>query len=166
MALDYSFVSSLSDSELAGLAIVVFEESRQRKVESADTEALLDWGFSHLFSESGLPLTPQVVSGLLVVPGARWGGSLSHKCSFATAEGTWVWESRLKVGDQMRTIPGPRGLLQSVTVIAPIEGMGLDVVGCRARNGVHELTSVHSYAFESDVLNVVSARKVKAAEHR
>ena len=157
---------SMTDQEIAAALEALTEESKRRKVAAADPDALVEWGFANLFNSAGKPLDPQEVAGVLVCPGARWGGPLSHKCTFATVDGTWVWDSPHKVADQMRTLPGPQAVLQSVTVLAPPPGTGVDSLSCRARNAVHELTSIRSFLLSPDGLEQVAPRSVRPSSHR
>lgn len=165
--IDLTDPSKLTGSEITRALVVLMAEQQERAIANADPVALIEQGFELGFDSKGLPKDPWVVQGILVAPGAKVDKSaMSHNCAFARVGPSWVWEHEAKIEDSVRYIPGARQQMRSVTLIALNEGDAIDLIASRTRSGVHELTGVRSFVYEADALDLVSARTVRADNHR
>ena len=164
---DLSAVESWSDDDLSRVLLVVQAETHRRSVERADPSALIEQGFAVGFQPSGLPRDPWIVGGVLVAPGAKIDRSaMNHRCAFVRIGSAWIWEHDDLIEDAVRHLPGAKGRMQSVSVVAVAEGVAVDLVEARTRNGVHELVGVRSFTVENGELVLVSARAVSKVTHR
>ena len=165
--LDLGAVSQWPEDDLRRALIVVQAELQRRAVERADPAALVERGFADGFQTSGLPRDPWIVNGILVAPGAKIDKSaMSHRCAFVRIGSSWIWEQDDLLEDSVRHLPGARGRMQSVSLLPIGEGVAVDLVEARTRNGVHELVGVRSFTVENGELQLVSARAVNRVSHR
>jgi hypothetical protein len=165
--IDLTDPSRLSGEEINRALIVLRAEQSQRAYLNADPVALIDEGFKRGFDSKGLPRDPWVIDGVLVAPGAKIDKSaMAHVCGFVRIGSSWVWEHADKVEDDIRYIPGPRQQMRSVTLVALADGESVDLVLCRTRAGVHELTGVRSYIVTNGDLELISSRNVRVDGHR
>src|ERR1035438_10281416 len=125
-----------------------------------DLGALVELGFESGFNANGTARAPWIGSGIVICPGAIVERSaLSHECSFVNVGGDWVWESEELLLDEVRRVPGgPRTHQRSVSLLDAREGLELDVLASKKRQGVHQLQSKTSYEISDGVLRVVATR--------
>lgn len=165
--LDLTDPSTLSGEVIIDALVVLRAEQSRRALASADPLALIEDGFRRGFDSKGLPKDPWMTDGILVAPGAKLDKSaMSHLCGFVRISGSWVWEAANKVEDDVRHLPGPRQQMRSVTLVAVPDGEAVDLVLCRTRAGVHELTGVRSFVVTGGTLELISARTVRVDGHR
>ena len=161
------WVESLDDTALATVLRVARAVSSQRTIDAGDTDALVELGFAEGFTRDGVARDPWIVSGLVVCPGSHQDRSAtSHDCTFVAIDDDWVWDSPGAVADSVRRISGPRQSMRTVSVVAPADGMGIDLVTSRMRTGVHQMRSVRSFTFEAGELTLVATRARKPENHR
>lgn len=137
----------LADDELWDLAAGVRAEQRRRSLESGDLEAVVEDAFVRGFDARGMATDPWIApGGLVVCPGSKIGRSRSaHRCRFVALTDCWVWESGERVCDEVRPLLDGRDSLQTVTVLAPWEGLTLDVITSKASAGVHTRDAAHAF---------------------
>lgn len=141
--------------------------AQERAVDDADIDALTEHGFTEGFTAAGVARDPWIRSGLLVCAGSRQDRSgTSHDCTFVAVGDSWVWECGDLVNDEVRRIAGPRQSLRTVSIVAPVEGMELDVVVSRMRQGMHQMREVRSYVIRGGALELVTTRARKPDGHR
>lgn len=164
---DPSTLERIEDDELGALLGLLLEEQKRRAVEAGDVNALIEEGFAKGFTAKGEAREPWMQAGLLVCPGGRLDKSgTSHTCGFVHIGEDWVWETPDKVYDEVRTIPGPRPQMRSVTVVGAYEGMEVDFITSRTRGGAHERIAAKSFVVKAGTLEAVSVRTSKASSHR
>jgi hypothetical protein len=153
-----------SDFELGELAAAIRYEQQQRAIAAVDPDALVEDGFSRGFSRQGEPCRPWLMSGVLVCPGGlRETSRLSHRCAFVSVDGSWVWETD-SLADVVRHVTGRAHEVRSVTLVPAYDGMELDFVKAKTRNGVHEVVQVLRFRVEGASLVEIPA-KTSAASH-
>lgn len=152
-------LEALSDAELAGLLASVRAEVQRRAIDAADPQALAEHGFREGFRADGLPRDPWIMNGVLVCPGSRIDKSAtSHDCGFVRVDDEWVWETESKIDDIIRKIAGRKVEMRSVTLVAVMDGMTVDLIYATARTGVHKMKSSRSFVVNGASLELVSTR--------
>lgn len=138
----------MDDHDLSEVAQMVRDLQRERALLAEDLEAVVADGFERGFDHRGMALDPWITpGGLVVCPGAKIHRSrANHRCRFAAVGDTWVWESPERVVDELRRLPDDRDSIQTVTVLAAVDGLVLEVVTSKASGGRHSRQS--SIAFE------------------
>lgn len=161
-------LGDLSDEALRDLIAAAIEEQRQRAAASGDLEALCEAGFAEGFDSKGHARTPVIRDGLLICYGSIVERSaMSHECHFVHIEDSWVWEYQDVLRDEVRKRPERgREHQRSVSILPALEGLELDLVGCKMRTGVHQMQTVRSYRIVSGQLELVTARAVRTDRHR
>lgn len=153
----------LDDDVLAHLAAALGDETRRRAVEQGDEQAIIDQGFEHGFGSDGLGVLPYREGPYVVCPGAmvskRKG---SHTCRFVSVNDVWIWDSHELIREEKRSSPGAHDGFRAVALLAPTEGLNLDVVSGRQRSGQHQVDLVVSYVIRKGELVEVSQRNVAA----
>jgi hypothetical protein len=164
---DDGFVQALDDHALSQLAQMVAAEQQQRALAAADLDALVEYGFAERFASNGMPLDPEIVSGMVVCAGAKNDRSnLSHDCAFVHLGDDWVWDSPETAADVVRYVAGPKTRMRSVSLVPARDGMELDLVASRMRAGMHQMREVRSFKVRDGKLELVGARARTADGHR
>ena len=142
-----SLLEAMDDADLSEVAQMVRDLQRDRALESEDLDAVVADAFEKGFDHRGMALDPWVTpGGLVVVPGAKIHRSRSnHRCRFAALGDVWVWDSSERIVDELRRLPDDRDSLQTVTLLAAVDGLVLDVVTSRATGGTHTRQSSVAY---------------------
>lgn len=165
--LDLTDPAALTGEQIIDALVVLRAEQERRALAAADPGALIEDAFQRGFDSKGLPKDPWITDGILVAPGAKLDRSaMSHLCGFVRVGSSWVWEAQNKLEDDVRHLPGARQQMRSVTLVAVPDGEAIDLVLCRTRAGVHELTGVRSFIVSGDSLELISARTVRVDSHR
>lgn len=161
-------LSAMDDATLWELAAHIAAEQRQRLLAVGDTAAVLEYGFTHGFDSKGHAREPQIAHGFLVCYGSIVEKSAtSHDCRFVHVEDAWVWEWPDVIIDEVRKMPDRARMHQrSVTLLAPIEGLEIDIVTSQMRTGAHRMVKTTSYRVHAGALEVVRARAVSTNQHR
>lgn len=156
--------AKLSDDVLMHLAAALRDETRRRAIETGDQDAVIDDAFDQAFGRDGLATLPYREGPYIVCPGAmvskRRG---NHTCRFVSVDDVWIWDSHELIHEEKRSSPGSDEGFRAVALLAPTEGMGLDVVSGRLRSGQHQVDLVVSYVVRKGDLVEVSQRDVAAA---
>jgi len=156
--------AKLDDDLLVHLGAAIHDETRRRAVENGDQQAIIDQAFEWAFGRDGLGSQPYLEGPFIVCPGAmvskRQG---NHQCRFISVDDTWIWESSELIHEEKRSSPGEKKGFRAVALLAPTQGLTLDVVSGRARNGMHQVDTVVSYEVRRGELVEVQQRDVAAA---
>lgn len=148
----------LADDELAELDVLISEHRHQRALARGDLAALVAEGFESGFGRRGLPLQPVVVDGvILCFGGINAKSESSHDCGFVSVDDEWVWESPQVVAHEVE--PAGKGGKKTVSVIPLQEGLELDLVEMRMRQGTHEMQKATTYRVEENQMVKVGTRK-------
>jgi hypothetical protein len=145
----------LDDELLIHLTAALHEETRRRAMESGDQDAVIAHAFELGFGRDGLAVQPWVEAGFVVCPGGMVAKNrASHRCQFVSVDDTWIWESpHLLREDGFR----------AVALLPLTEGLALDAVRARMRQGQHQVERVVSYEIRKGRLVEVAQREVSAA---
>jgi hypothetical protein len=158
--------AALDDHTLAHLAAVLADETRSRAVDTGDADAIIADAFETGFGRDGLAVSPWIVGGFVVCPGGLVATSRgSHRCRFVSVDDTWIWDSPELVREDKRSIPGAKDGFRAVALLAPVQGLKLDVVSGRARRGEHRVERVVSLELRDGDLVEVAQRTVGPLQH-
>lgn len=153
----------LDDDVLVHLAAALGDETRRRAVEQGDQQAVIDQAFEYAFGRDGMGVLPYLEGPFIVCPGAmvskRKG---NHTCRFVSVNDVWIWDSYELVHEEKRSSPGTDDGFRAVALLIPVEGMELDVVSGRLRQGQHQVDLVVSFVVRKGELIEVSQRNVAA----
>ena len=157
----------LDDDQLTNLAAAARQEQARRAVERGDLDEIIAQAFEVGFGNDGLAHLPWVEGSVVVCPGGLvWSSRTSHTCRFASIDDTWVWDSHDLIREDKRSTPGSRDGFRAVALVPVLEGMEIDVVSGKARQGQHSVERVVSYEVRSGELVEVAQRDVsRAAQH-
>jgi len=156
-----SMIRDMSDDELHHVAELVRQVQIERAIGSGDDDAIIASAFETAFGRDGLGVLPWVEGNVVVCPGGIVSKSkASHKCRFVSVDDTWIWESHLLLPEDKRSSPGTDEGFRAVALLPLVDGIGLDVVTGRARQGQHSVDHVVSYEIRGGELIEVSQRQV------
>lgn len=156
----------LDDDQLTNLAAASRQEQARRAVERGDLDEIIAQAFDTGFGNDGLALLPWIEGSVLVCPGGlTWSSRTSHTCRFVSIDDTWVWDSHDLIREDKRSTPGTRDGFRAVALLPLLEGMAVDVVSGKARQGQHSVDRVVSYEIRSGDLVEVSQRDVSRRSH-
>lgn len=154
-------VGRLDDDVLSHLGAAVRDEIRRRAVEAGDRDAVIAEGFETGFGRDGLAVLPWISGPYVVCPGGLVARSrTAHRCRFVSVDDVWIWESAELIHEEKRSTPGTGDGFRAVALLPVVDGMALDVVASRMRNGQHSLDRVVSFEVRSGQLVEVSQRAV------
>ncbi|MGF1597315.1 MAG: hypothetical protein ACFCVK_10380 [Acidimicrobiales bacterium] len=154
----------LDGDRLANVAEAIRQLQRERAVARGDLDEIIASAFEVGFGRDGLGLLPWVEGDVIVCPGGLVAKSrTSHRCRFVSVDDTWVWESGELIREDKRSSPGTTDGFRAVALVPLVDGMALDVVSGRARQGQHSVDLVVSYEVRRGVLVEVSQRVVTPA---
>ncbi len=157
----------LDDDQLSNLGAAVRQRQAERAVARGDLDEIIAQAFESGFGNDGLAHLPWIEGTVLVCPGGLvWSSRTSHTCRFASIDDTWVWESHELIREDKRSTPGNRDGFRAVALLPVLEGMAIDVVSGKARQGQHSVERVVSYEIRTGQLVEVAQRNVaRAASH-
>lgn len=156
----------LDDDELANVAAAARQEQARRAVERGDLDEIIAQAFETGFGNDGLALLPWIEGAVLVCPGGlTWSSRTSHTCRFISIDDTWVWDSHDLIREDKRSSPGSRDGFRAVALLPVLEGLAVDVVSGKARQGQHSVDRVVSYEIRAGELVEVSQRDVSRRSH-
>ena len=166
-------LAGLSDEQLRALASDIGLEQHLRALDQADPDALVELGFAEGFPRGNVR-DPWIEGQVLICPGQLTPKSKqSHDCTFVSVKqpfddtSRWVWEASDLVGDGVRFLPGSQAVQRSISLLAAIEGLCIDVVVSQARQGRHTMKQARSYTITDGKLVHVSTRARKPSSgHR
>ncbi len=154
----------LDGDELSNLAEVVRQIQRRRALARGDLDEVVANAFEVGFGRDGLGLLPWIEGDVIVCPGGLVSRSrTSHRCRFVSVDDTWVWESSELIREDKRSSPGAEDGFRAVALVPVVDGMALDVVSGKARQGQHSVERVVSYEVRRGDLVEVSQRTVTPA---
>ncbi|MEZ6036978.1 MAG: hypothetical protein R3F29_05825 [Planctomycetota bacterium] len=153
--------AKLPDEALIELGAAIRDEQSRRAREAGDQEAVLEAAFRTGFGRDGLGVQPWIEKPFLVCPGGLVGKNRgNHKCQFVSVDDVWVWDSGDLIHEEKRNAPGDDEGFRAVALLPIVEGMALDVVRARMRQGQHNVERVVSYVVEKGKLVEVERRDV------
>ncbi len=154
----------LDADELVNVGEAIRQLQRQRALARGDLDAIIASAFDSGFGSDGLGLLPWVEGDVIVCPGGLISKSrTSHRCRFVSVDDTWVWESGELIREDKRSTPGADDGFRAVALLPLLNGMELDVVSGKARQGQHSVERVVSYEVRGGELVEVSQRTVAPA---
>jgi hypothetical protein len=155
--------AKLPDDQLIELAAALRDEMQRRARESGDADAVIEAGFEAGFARDGLGVLPWIEKPFLVCPGGLVAKNrANHKCQFVSADDNWVWESSDLIREDKRSTPGDGDGFRAIALLPIIEGMQLDVVRARMKQGQHNVERVTSMVVRRGRLIEVEQRDVSA----
>lgn len=156
-------LQTLPDRALHELAAAVRDELAQRAIDFGDHDAILERAFETGFGRDGLATRPWVSEHVVVCPGGLVGKSrASHRCRFVSVNDTWIWECPELIREEKRSTPGTGHGFRAVALLPVIEGMGLDLVSGRLKQGQHRVDKVISFEVRRGELVEVAQRDVSS----
>ena len=90
----------------------------------------------------------------------------THSCKFVSIDGVWCWDSDLKISDKMEYQHEPKPTVTTLTKVALVEGLEIDLVSCSASGTTHKVKKIESFVISNDKLSPSLERKIKFIEHR
>ncbi len=155
--------AKLPDDQLIELAAALRDEMQERARASGDADAVIEAAFETGFARDGLGKLPWIEKPFLVCPGGLVAKNrANHKCQFVSADDNWVWESSDLVREDKRSMPGDEEGFRAIALLPIVEGMQLDVVRARMRQGQHNVERVTSMTVRRGRLIEVEQRDVSA----
>ena len=154
--------AALSDDTLTHLAAAIRDEIRRRAREGGNHDAIIEEAFQQASGRDSLGAAPWVEGDVIVCPGATIAKSrTSHRSRFLSVDDTWVWDSMDLIVEEKNSHPGKNEGFKAVALVPVIEGMALDLVTIKGRNGVLNPERVVSYEVQRGELIEVSARTIE-----
>ena len=156
-----AMLSDLTDDDLHRVAEVVRQVQAERAVAGGDLDAIISAAFETGFGRDGLGVLPWTEGNVIVCPGGMVSKSrASHRCRFVSIDDCWVWASTHLLREDKRSSPGSDDGFRAIALLPLVDGLSLDVVSGRARQGQHSVEHVVSYEVRSGELVEVSQRTV------
>ena len=156
-------VHDLSDDDLHHVADLIRQLQTERAIADGDHDAIINAAFEIGFGRDGLGVLPWVEGNLIICPGGMVSQSrASHRCRFVSVDDCWVWDSGMLLREDKRSSPGTDEGFRAIALLPLVNGLELDVVAGRARQGQHSVEHVVSYAVRGGELVEVSQRTVNA----
>ena len=153
----------LPDDALFELGAAIRDEVSRRARQGGDQDAVIEAAFHHGFARDGLGVQPWIEQPFLVCPGGLVAKNrANHRCQFVSADDNWVWESSDLVREDKRSLPGDAEGFRAIALLPIVEGMAIDVVRARMRQGQHQVERVTSYVVRRGRLVEVEQRDVTA----
>lgn len=151
----------LPDDALIELGAAIRDEVSSRARTSGDQDAVIDAAFDDGFARDGLGVLPWIEPPFLICPGGLVGKNrASHRCQFVSVDDTWVWESSDLIHEEKRSMPGRDEGFRAIALLPIVEGMSIDVVRAKQRQGRHQVERVVSYEIRKGRLFEVERRDV------
>jgi hypothetical protein len=158
-----AMLSDLTNDDLHRVAEVVRQVQTERAVVGGDHDAIIGAAFETGFGRDGLGVLPWTEGNLIVCPGAMISKSrASHRCRFVSVDDCWIWASGHLLREDKRSSPGNDEGFRAVALLPLVDGLELDVVSGRARQGQHSVEHVVSYEIRAGELVEVSQRTVNS----
>jgi len=157
----------LSDDLLAQLGAAIHDEVHRRALASGDRDAVVAQAFESAFGRDGVAVQPFVEGPFVVCPGGLVAKNrANHRCQFVSVDDTWIWESPHLLHEVKRSTPGTDEGFRAVALLPIVEGIALDVVRAKMRQGQHQVERVVSYEIRRGRLVEVAQRNVAPHGHR
>lgn len=156
-------VAKLPDEALVELGAAIRDEVMGRARAAGDQAAVIDAAFESGFARDGLGVLPWIERPFVICPGGLVAKSrANHRCQFVSVDDTWVWENGDLIREDKRSLPGTDEGFRAIALLPIVEGMELDVVRARMRQGQHAVDRVVSYVVRRGRLVEVERRDVSA----
>ncbi len=153
----------LPDADLHHVAELVRQLQTERAIIGGDHDAIIAAAFEIGFGRDGLGVLPWVEGNLIICPGGMVAKSrASHRCRFISIDDCWVWDSGLLLREDKRSSPGTDEGFRAIALVPLVDGLTLDVVMGRSRQGQHAVEHVVSYEVRGGTLVEVGQRTVNA----
>jgi len=157
----------LPDDALIELGAAIRDETMRRARAAGDQDAIIDAAFEKGFARDGLGILPWIVEPFVICPGGLVGKNrANHKCQFVSVDESWVWESGDLISEVKRSLPGKDEGFRAIALLPIVEGMALDVVRAKMRQGQHSVERVTSLKVRRGRLVEVERRDVAARHAR
>jgi hypothetical protein len=157
------FAAALSDSALVELGAAIREEVARRARSAGDQDAILEAAFERGFARDGLGVLPWIEAPFVVCPGGLVAKNrANHRCQFVSVDDRWVWESADLIREDKRSVGAADEGFRAIALLPIAEGMALDVVRARMRQGQHSVERVTSLVVRGGRLVEVERREVAA----
>ncbi|MEM7276257.1 MAG: hypothetical protein AAF547_24495 [Actinomycetota bacterium] len=163
-------LGKLSDDELSNISAAAQQEQSTRAVARGDLDEIIAQAFEAGFAGEGgrnpAAVLPWIEGNVVVCPGELVRSSrTSHTCRFVNVNDTWVWDAHELIREDKRSSPGARDGFRAVALVPALDGMTVDVVSGRARQGQHQVDRVVSFVVKRGELVEVSQRDVRPPSH-
>lgn len=156
-------VAALSDAALVELGAAIREEGARRARSAGDQDAILAAAFERGFARDGLGVLPWIEAPFVVCPGGLVAKNrANHRCQFVSVDDRWVWESGDLIREDKRSVGAADEGFRAIALLPIAEGMALDVVRARMRQGQHSVERVTSLVVRGGRLVEVERREVSA----
>lgn len=108
-------------------------------------------------------MLPWIEPPFVVCPGGLVAKNrANHRCQFVSVDDRWVWESADLIREDKRSVGAADEGFRAIALLPIAEGMALDVVRARMRQGQHSVERVTSLVVRSGRLVEVERREVAA----
>lgn len=153
----------LPDGALVELGAAIRDETMRRARAAGDQDAVIAAAFEAGFARDGLGVQPWIEAPFLICPGGLVARNrANHRCQFVAVEDVWIWESADLIHEDKRSTPGADEGFRAIALLPIVEGMALDVVRAKMRQGQHSVERVVSYVIRRGRLVEVERRDVSA----
>ncbi len=162
-----ALVASMEREDLSSLAEMVRDEQMRRALEAEDLDAVISDAFDNGFDGRGMAVEPWLTpGGLLVCPGSKIHRSKqSHRCRFVAVGERWVWDAAERLGDEVRQFPQRSDSVQTVTLLAAVDGLVVDVITSKASGGAHTRESASAWEVRHGELVAVAPSSNTSGSH-
>lgn len=158
-----ALAAALTDEALVELGAAIRAEVARRARASGDMDAILEAAFARGFARDGLGVLPWIEAPFVICPGGLVAKNrANHRCQFVSVDDTWVWESGDLIREDKRSFAGPDEGFRAIALLPITEGLALDVVRARMRQGQHAVERVTSLVVQKGRLVEVERREVSA----
>ncbi len=155
--------AKLTDASLIDLAAAIRDEVTQRARAAGDQDAIIEAAFERGFARDGLGVMPWIEAPFVICPGGLVAKNrANHRCQFVSVDDTWVWESAELIREDKRSLAGADEGFRAIALLPITEGMALDVVRARMRQGQHAVERATSLVVKKGRLVEVERRDVSA----
>ena len=153
----------LPDESLVELGAAIRDEVGRRARQNGDADAVIEAAFDDGFASDGLGVQPWITPPFLICPGGLVAKNrANHRCQFVSVDDCWVWESADLIREDKRSTPGSSESFRAIALLPIVEGMQLDVVRARLKQGQHAVERVTSYVVRRGRLVRIAERDVSA----
>jgi hypothetical protein len=156
------------EATLRNAHVEISRALRERARERGDLEELVEEGFREGFDAKGMPRVPWTEAGIIICPGGGVEKSAtSHDCTYISIGDRWTWDSDETLLHVVRRVgAAAKSHQRTVSLLDAREGLELDVVTSKQRQGVHQLQRSTSYTVSEGTLKLVTTRAVTATGPR
>jgi hypothetical protein len=164
---DLERIADLSEEDLNRVLLLAREELKYRALNIKSNTQLLEEMEENEFSLFSDNVYCVVKDSTIWCMGKKTQKSkFSHSCKFVSIDGAWCWDSDLKISDKMEYQHEPKPTVTTLTKIALVEGLEIDLVSCSASGTTHKVKKIESFVISNGKLTPSLERKIKFIEHR